>query len=326
MMRSKLYEFGKTIAHWFAQALQLQLFLTLLSLPILAIWGLPFSLMSPLGNIIFTPFLIVFLLLSSCMFFAELLHLPYGLCAQLLDQLTALWTKIMDCGARTWLTGVSHIPFLYILCIAIAPFFIMSCKHTKSLLRSIVCFVCIFAGMVGYIKLSPPPHSISSIACARGELTLITTPTCTILVDPGYLGSMTNAASWAHYTLIPELIKMGITTIDHVIVLQPKGFAFEALEQLCCFLCIEKIWLPFWSGTMKASHCLRYKKLIKVLPTTKTQLLRIKDVQEIRIGNVDHLLTITKTPRNITVGGITYSAFICSAQIDNKKVTLYSSN
>lgn len=327
MTRTRLYELSKITAHWFARAIQLQLFLTLFSLPILAAWAIPFSIMSPVGNIIFTPFLILFLLLSSFIFFGELLHAPYGFCTLLLNHLTTFWMKLMDFGAIEWLTGITYIPLPLLSCIAIAPIFIMSCKHTRSLPRSICCFLLLLIGIVGYTRFNNQKYRIFTIPCARGQLTLITTPTTTLIVDPGFLGSMTSAASWTRYTLIPELIKNGITTINHVVILQPKGFAFESLEQLCCLLRVEHVWLPYWCGTMRSSHIIRYKNLIKTLQITGTQLVRIPNDKKINLcDSSDQTITLSAEPRNIKLGSIAYCALKCDVQIDNNRVTLYSSN
>ena len=58
------------------QFLQVQLFLSLASLPILVAWGIPFSLATVAGNFLFSPFLTLFLLLSSLIFFTELIFIP----------------------------------------------------------------------------------------------------------------------------------------------------------------------------------------------------------------------------------------------------------
>lgn len=75
-------------------SLRLQLFINLAILPIFWYWGLPISLINPIGNIIFAPFLVIFLILSSTIFFTEVLSLPNELLIYLLEQFTTLWMWI----------------------------------------------------------------------------------------------------------------------------------------------------------------------------------------------------------------------------------------
>lgn len=84
----------KKIGPWIGKFLYLQLFISLIAFPLLLCWGLPISLLSPVGNLIFGPFLTVFLFLSSMLFFTELLYLPNGWIASVLDTFTQSWLSL----------------------------------------------------------------------------------------------------------------------------------------------------------------------------------------------------------------------------------------
>ena len=96
-IRSKLILFLLT-------ALRIQLFITLVALPILVYWGLTVSILTIAGNIIFAPLLTIFLLLASLIFFLEILHFPNYYVIYLLEQLSCLWLKISPINPKQfWL-------------------------------------------------------------------------------------------------------------------------------------------------------------------------------------------------------------------------------
>src|SRR5579862_7575785 len=97
--------------------LSMQLFLSLVSLPILASWGLPISLMSPIGNVIFSPLLTLFLLLSSIIFFCELFCIPNEFFVWLLELVSQVWRWGLSCTYGSALIACKK-PALW-LCIAI---------------------------------------------------------------------------------------------------------------------------------------------------------------------------------------------------------------
>ena len=84
------YHFLKTTTMQFvADGIMVHLAVTLVSLPILIMWGLPFSLAASIGNIAFTPLLACFLAISSLIFFTELLFIPNAMLISLLSTLAS---------------------------------------------------------------------------------------------------------------------------------------------------------------------------------------------------------------------------------------------
>ena len=57
------------IIQWLTNFALVQLFLTLISLPILIAWGLPISCISPIGNMIYNPLLCIFTVYRTALFF-----------------------------------------------------------------------------------------------------------------------------------------------------------------------------------------------------------------------------------------------------------------
>ena len=112
--------FGK-IFSWLMNFIYIQLLVTLISLPILVWWGIPISLLSPIGNLIFTPLLTIFLFLASLIFFLELFYIPNQWLIYLLEIVTRFWNYLITFGSNGSLIGFAKPPLwffiLVILCV-----------------------------------------------------------------------------------------------------------------------------------------------------------------------------------------------------------------
>ena len=88
-----------------------QLFITLISLPLLLSWGLPISLASIVGNLLFAPVLSAVLLLASLIFFGELFSLPTTLLTLIFEWITHGWFSLLTRGSPSWLWSCSSALF-----------------------------------------------------------------------------------------------------------------------------------------------------------------------------------------------------------------------
>lgn len=309
---------------WLLQFVQLQLFLTLFSLPILIYWGLPFSLLSPIGNLIFGPVLTFFLFLSSLIFFCELLSLPNSLFIYALEKTTNWWLTIMYADNQRWLIGFAKPSAVILALVVIASIAIMLIKKTATIKKSILCFILLFACLSFYMRLTQSQKTeIKTIACNKGELTIIAGAHGCIVIDPGYLGQRIAAPSWIQYTFIPYIIKeFGSTTINHLIVLHPSGLVFQALERLCTKINIKNIYLVYWSGQMSPGSLRNYGKFKQAALHHGTSITRLGH-QPLIIENDAHI-ALEPLQTWIHYQSISYPAFACHTQIDNKDITIYS--
>jgi len=175
--------------------------------------------MSPLGNLIFTPLLTLFLWGSSLFSFFTLLQLPYHWITCFLDYVTISWNYILSFSQPTWLIGLSHSMLLPSITIAlgIIVFYTLYNPNKKQAFIFLgSCFVILFL-----CKQSITKKSFYQI----GNLPLYTLHinNKTYLLDNGALCSKQNFYSWIDYTILPELIKTaGITTIDTLILYKPS--------------------------------------------------------------------------------------------------------
>lgn len=213
--------------------LQVQCFLTLVSLPIVVAWGLSFSLMTAVGNFIFSPFITAFLLCSSLIFFSELLHIPNGYLIVLLEWITKSWLYILSFGSKQWLVGLpsSLVPFLSI--IALGAFIALQHKQLSRPLYFIgLSGLCMIFIALTTMQTKKPKHI--DIVCSKQRLSLINHNGKLHLIDQGALGERRNPTSWISYTLLPEITKQfGFTQIDHLIYYDNKKTTQKAIDALC---------------------------------------------------------------------------------------------
>lgn len=238
------------IISWLIRFVYLQLLVTLFSLPILVYWGIPLSLLSPIGNLIFTPFLTLFLFLSSLIFFLELLWLPNQWLIYLLECVTTIWTHLTHYGSNKYLVGFAQPPWWFFVFVIGSIIFIIHYKKLTSYAKRSILLCVVLLVSCTFLKLFCKQTAHDAIICKKGELTFIKTDSATILIDPGYVSAHSSAASWIEYTLVPELIKKyGITAIDHLVLLKPGIRIFEAFETLARTVTIKNCYCPLWSGT-----------------------------------------------------------------------------
>lgn len=256
--------------------LQLQLYLNLCSLPILIAWGLPISLLTPLGNYIFNPFLVIFLLCSSVIFFFELLVIPNGWLIWCLEKIGALWIGVMP-AASSWLTGCIQLPWIILLVIPVLATCILFHKRTRSYGRSIGCFLAMLCAIYGYSFYTTRTTTLVMHAdCGKkGAVTVIHDRGQLVVIDPGVIGGRSSAGSWLSYTLAPQVIKAtGNARIDYLILLQPSSVLFDALAQLYAFMDVRHIYFVPWTDPIITKRA--FAKLFANIDKSRVVCLREK--------------------------------------------------
>jgi hypothetical protein len=321
-MKSLIFNKIKT---WVLRFLQIQLFITLFSMPILLAWGLPISLLSPVGNMVSGPFLMAFLLLSSFVFFTELLHIPNDWIIWLLEKTTTYWLKFLQSASlHRWTYGFAQPPtWLLIACICIT-ILIMYHRKTRALYTSIACFLSLFSILSAYSYLAATtPSGITTLPCNRGELTFIHNAGNMIIIDPGVLGQRISAPSWAQYTLMPHIIKTtGKMTIDHLILLKPGTMLFQAAERLCTKMNIKNIYLAAWNGALSLPAEKSFNALLETCRHHKCAITLVNHPINITLSDTNSV-QIMPLAKQIKKDSAHYPVLAVNAQIDKEKITIY---
>lgn len=265
------------LTHWILRSLQLQLFISLMSLPIIINWGLPISLLSPVGNLLFTPFVTIFLLLASLIFFCELFFIPNGLFINALELLYMCWLSVMKYIPFNPLVGFPKPNALLLLSIPFATISLLTIPSIRSMHRSIICMVALFILFYFYVNcIQHPNKMISTLDCNRGQVTILYDHGTLVLIDPGVIGQTKSAYSWLSYTLLPYVTSTtGKTTIDYLILLQPTKTILTALCDLLPEAQITTIIIPELKAHEGNSTLRVYRQLQQGAHKTCTKVITI---------------------------------------------------
>jgi beta-lactamase superfamily II metal-dependent hydrolase len=259
---------------WLALGLEAQLFLTLCSLPILLAWGLPISLASLAGNFLFAPFLTLFLLSSSLLFFAQLFHLPDQLFILILEQCTDWWLWLLKKGSPDWLCELACPSTIILLAIITGTIAVLLFTRWN-IYQRIAAFIAIFATVfIGILNWHRPANQFSVPTKGWHSVTIMHTPTHIALIDNG--GLQRAGRSWARYTLKPLLIKkLGRSAIDYCITTAPHVQTLNNIASLSRTLKVKAIYLPAWQGNATATFWHALGSLKYACKKQKTELCPI---------------------------------------------------
>ena len=295
-----------------------QLFVSLISLPILICWGLPLSSMTIVGNLVFTPFLTLFLLLCTFFFFTELLGIPNGLIVNALEYFCYFWSWCIHCGSSSWLLHFIQPNYLVLIFIVVAAFTIVQLKNATT--HHQIAGLVLLAGISGlYLSFLCPPTSY----CARlphndGDLFILHHNRQTVIIDPGLIARSGNASSWLEHTLIKELTThLGTSTIHHLILLQPSPRVFEATAKLCELTSVERVYLPIWHGRLEGDHHFFIMKC--ALESTGGKLIRIKNEMLLSLDQ-EAYVRITPQKKFLQAGPISYPVMHAEGCVGERKI------
>jgi len=231
----------KNISHYLLSAIRIQFFITLVSLPVLVLWSLPVSSLSIIGNLIFTPILALFLLLSSLIFFLEIAHLPNTWIIYFLEKLTNIWLNMSPSNPKQYLLFFpknSWIIFLIALIIAMYVITYLPKKRQVLLLGLILISSCALAKLPVWVK-----NDSLTLLKRKNHLEIKYHTGQLIIYDHGILNQSSGIENWLNYTLAPALIKnFGTLSVHQLHLGKTSKYTCHNLELLQQSLIIEHVY------------------------------------------------------------------------------------
>lgn len=301
---------------------QLQLVITLVSWPVLISWGLPLSVGSFLGNLIFSPFLLIFLLICALIFFTELCHLPNSFLIAVLEHLNATWLWLIEQSDRSWLIYCVRPPLGIALIIISSSFILLLAKKLNNISSRITALVLFLALIASYFYcLQPRGLYTKELNCFNKKIYFIRSHHKTVLIDPGILGSRVSAAQLVSYTLMPELIQAeGINQIDYIISLKASPMTFQALARLCEHLPVKHLYAVNWCGALSYRGWQAWEHLLAALKKHKTKLHLIdKEITLTLNGEKLFLVPESKTSKK---NSMRYQAVKITGTINHEPINI----
>ena len=257
--------------------LYVQLFLTLISLPILMYWGIPISLLTFIGNFIFSPLLTVFLLLSSLVFFCALLSIPHRWIAWALELVTSTWLWCLKSVSGSWFIGFNLIHPLFLLMLIVAVLTIIHARIITTAWRGIGCLIILVVLFYGICALSGTPEIVhSELACSKGIVSVIKDNSEVIVYEQNGFGRTATLESWLEYTLMPEVIKKtGKTSIDHFAVSSVNVRTLRAIKKFTSTVPVRTLYIPGWQKIIPSRLYAAYQELKWVCKKNNTKLVYV---------------------------------------------------
>jgi hypothetical protein len=314
----------KRWSEYVLKSIQLQFFISYVSLPFLIAWGLPISIMTPISTLIFGPFLTCFLLLSSIIFFLELLYLPNSLLIWCLEKITSTWLACLSFEQRAWLIGFARPPIIVLFLIPAIALIIIHNKHITCIVKRISFLALFLVTTCAVLKLFPYTHNtIEKIVCNKGEITLINHNNSLVLIDPGFIASKPSYESYIAYTLIPAIVqKTGKLQLDHVVVFKFNKRILDALQFLATKITIKDLYVPRWNGRIPKFAWQSYVKLKKTIAENNGRIMSISYKKEIHLDKTAKLFIEPTSAKDISYYEATYRPLQVNGTINNQIITL----
>lgn len=222
-----------------------QLCVTLISWPLMLSWGIPVALLSPVGNMIFNPFVVFFLALSALITGAEICHLPHGFLCLLLEWLTTAWIWLIDLIPPTYVLTLKKPPLVLAL---IAPIVTVAVMHSRrirgrwkkigTLTGLFFLLTLLFTFLPGQ-KSADVPYGSSQIHLEQKRDGKI------YATDTGFIRKKTGIDSWLTFSLLPQLsIAFGRQDIDVYAVKKLTPGIVIFIQTLCEKRLVRSLKIP----------------------------------------------------------------------------------
>ncbi len=306
---------------YMCNVLSLQLFVTLISLPIIIAWGLPLSFLTPLGNVLFGPVLLLFLLICAVLFVAELCGLPNGGLIWLLEQISFIWRSCSPSFLDHCLFAFAMPSWWVLVCIPLITFGLLHIRVIHTSERRLGAFMLLTLATCCTLWITGrPAQVVERITGSGGEVVLINAGGRTTVVDTGRLGSKRSAVSWCAYDLAAEILKRtGRVRVDHLISLRPTSYTLEAFAALHSRIPVQRTYLPAWHDALMPNAQLAYQQLQSVAKQNGRQVEHVTDHQQL----MGEHLRLWHGKRAIRCCGALADCPALSLSFDSTHVTFY---
>ena len=270
------------IARYVSNFLKVQLALTLTSLPILVSWGLPISFMTVVGNFIFVPVLTVFLIISSLLFFTELVHMPNGILVVLLSHTTTVWEWMLSFGRKEWLIPIAQpntvtgYALLAVLILFLLRFLL---RVTVRFFTFVVIVSLLVAGVGQYVHQRAQEKSyIRVVPGSREKLAILRNMDHSLTIsDDGFFNRKQSPDKYVSFELKPYIIKKyGTMAIDTITLKKPKQGSFKAALELCDTFTVKKVKMAYFNHELSKSGWRSFFELKRFLVRNDIALERFR--------------------------------------------------
>jgi hypothetical protein len=212
--------------------LELQLLISVVILPILIAWGLPISMMTILGNLVFAQFLTAFIFVSALLFVSDLFGIPNHYIELSLEWISQIWHYFLSFGSAHWLVGFSYwiFPISFICAIAGCNIYYLKMKSQNYRIITLI-ILCLTTPIIHTVFQNRSIHT--TLRQGNQKMHIIKHNGKIYAFDLGALGARQCSQSWVEYTLAPAMVKiLGATHIDCLILCKSNSRTKKAAQDL----------------------------------------------------------------------------------------------
>lgn len=266
-----------SIKNYLASYTQTQLAITLISLPVLVSWGLGFSLMTLVSNLLFAPVLTIFLILSSLVLFTTMLNIPQTGLIALLNWFTPWWDRVMHLGTSEWLIQCARPPVIILLLFPIIGLAIIHMRWFNTRAKRIIAFS--LAIIVFFMVCKIYQHQADTFLTKRFHEKLysikLANSNSIIMVDEGYFSQKKSVDKAVDYQLRQWVIKnYGYVRIKEWRCTHPTVGGFLAAAHICSRWSVDEVWVPYFQAPENKAVWRAYFELKRVLEEKHIRFVR----------------------------------------------------
>ncbi len=260
---------------WITLYLITQLVITAVSLPFLISWGIPFSGATIVGNLIFTPFITLFLLVSSLFFICNLFGFAPPILIFCLEKISNVWLWFLQWGSASWMIAIPHSShiitgsaiLLLIYLSVTTEWHILYKKPTLFMSATIIYLLSICLGNRLCNTYEPTTINNTLSIHATDEKKLM-------LYDQGFFSSPGSINGKVEYQLKQILTqKYGLAPVKTCISNKLNQKTCQGLAALCSITSVEQIILPTIKQKMDKKFWRAYYQMKRSITERGTTLM-----------------------------------------------------
>lgn len=239
--------FFEKIKTYCISTLSIQLFLFLLSLPIIVAWGLPISIMTLISTPLFGPALTIFLLMATLIFFCTICGLPYGMLLIMLDRFVQVWDYFLLLGSSQWLIAFIRPPLFLILFWSFfnSLFLLFVLQRPPAARVRPLLWYCIAIIILLCTQRYIPYRSTHRIQSKSGYLEIFFHNNKTTIIDQSFFTRQKSVESWVQYSLAPLLINhTGHTAVATLVVTKLSQNTVNAICAIMHYCAVQCVIIP----------------------------------------------------------------------------------
>ncbi|MBL4587966.1 hypothetical protein JKY79_01335 [Candidatus Babeliales bacterium] len=277
----QLKEYISFTKSWLINYFIVQIILMAVSLPFLVAWGIPFSLASIVGNLIFTPFISLFLFVSSLFFICNIFGYAPSFLIYILEVISSIWVEALTCGSPSWMVSIPHGSSLLVglyasilIYASVTTRWHQLYKNPTHIITFALTLMIIFCFGNNFFN-SYHPRLVGN------KLLIDPSPDKTLKIyDTGFLSRPGSITSKVHYDLKKALTESyGLPPIEEYISDRLNKKTCKGLAELCKITEIKKIILPPLKK-MPKDFWWAYYSLKRISAGTNTQIIHSRSARK----------------------------------------------